>query len=41
MNEKGLIIRSAAVAQALIVIQSVVYGFGDPLSKIAFEVTRE
>ena len=39
MNEKGLIIRSAAVAQALIVIQSVVYGFGDPLSKIAFEVT--
>lgn len=26
-------------AEALIVLQSIVYGFGDPISKIAFEVT--
>ena len=38
MNRKeGL--RFARWAEGLIILQSVVYGFGDPISKIAFEVT--
>lgn len=34
-TEKGI---SKGLAQALIVLQCVVYGFGDPISKIAFDV---
>ena len=37
MKEYGGI--SKRQAEALIVLQSLVYGFGDPISKIAFEVT--
>ena len=37
MKEHGGI--SKRQAEALIVLQSLVYGFGDPISKIAFEVT--
>ena len=37
MREHGGI--SKRQAEALIVLQSVVYGFGDPISKVAFEVT--
>ena len=37
MKEYGCI--SKRQAEALIVLQSLVYGFGDPISKIAFEVT--
>ena len=37
MNEHGKITKKQA--EALIVLQSLVYGFGDPISKIAFEVT--
>ena len=37
MKERGGFSRRQA--EALIVLQSLVYGFGDPLSKIAFEVT--
>lgn len=34
-ERKGI---SKGLAQALIVLQSVIYGFGDPISKIAFDV---
>ena len=34
-RKKGI---SRGLAEALIVLQSVVYGFGDPISKIAFDV---
>ena len=37
MNEHGGF--SKRQAEALIVLQSLIYGFGDPISKIAFEVT--
>lgn len=37
MKEHGTI--SKRQAEALILLQSLVYGFGDPISKIAFEVT--
>ena len=35
-NDRGL--KGMLWAEALIVLQSVIYGFGDPISKIAFEV---
>ena len=39
VNDNKFTVKSAAAAQAMIILQSVVYGFGDPISKIAFEVT--
>ena len=36
INNKGM--KGMLWAEALIVLQSVIYGFGDPISKIAFEV---
>lgn len=39
VNDNQITVKSAAAAQGLIILQSIVYGFGDPISKIAFEVT--
>ena len=37
MMGKGRIDKARGLAEGLIVLQSVVYGFGDPISKIAFD----